>query len=234
MECSPRTALYSPEVSGGRASRETAPRILTAMSYPSLIFDPPPALVEKMSQVRFVVMDVDGTITSSGDSTAVAVAQTLGRLDKAGISWSFATGRSIAGLYATASAIFGKRLSRRPPPAICYNGAVTFVPGTPSTESDRRLRDLILSRRADPGSFPFILATSYWANVHFGLRQAILLDSLRYAMEAESEPIREVALAALMQAALLCASGPHFAQPLSRKAWSNTKLLLKSAPENRR
>ena len=65
-----------------------------------------------------------------------------------------------------------------------------------STESDRRLRDLILSRRADPGSFPFILATPYWANVHFGLRQAILLDSLRYAMEAESEPIREVALAA--------------------------------------
>jgi Cof subfamily protein (haloacid dehalogenase superfamily) len=105
------------------------------MSYASLIFDPTPDLVQKMSRVRFVVMDVDGTITSPNDSTAVNVSQTLGRLDRAGIKWSFATGRTIAGLHATASAIFGKHLNRRLPPAICYNGAVTFVPGTPSVLS---------------------------------------------------------------------------------------------------
>jgi hypothetical protein len=80
------------------------------MSLPlSLVFDPPPKLVEKMLRVRFVVMDVDGTITSATDRTALNVSQALGRLDYAGIRWSFATGRSIAGLYASA---FGEWLVR--------------------------------------------------------------------------------------------------------------------------
>jgi hydroxymethylpyrimidine pyrophosphatase-like HAD family hydrolase len=110
------------------------------MSYSSsLIFDPSPTLVEKMLRVRFVIMDVDGTITSADDKTAVNVAQLLGRLDKAGIRWSFATGRTIFGLYGTASAILGRRPNRLSPPAICYNGAVTFVPGTPSILSIRTL-----------------------------------------------------------------------------------------------
>lgn len=124
-----------------------------AMSHASLIFDPNPALVEKLLRIRFVVMDVDGTITSPSDMTALNVSQTLGRLDKADIKWSFATGRTIAGLQATASAIFGKQRSRRPPPAICYNGAVTFVPGTPSVLSIRALdlsdtmRILVMGRK---------------------------------------------------------------------------------------
>src|SRR5271157_4271196 len=53
------------------------------MSNASPIFDPDSALVEKMSRVRLVIMDVDGTITSSSDRTAMNVSQTLGRLDSA-------------------------------------------------------------------------------------------------------------------------------------------------------
>jgi hydroxymethylpyrimidine pyrophosphatase-like HAD family hydrolase len=105
----------------------------------SIVFDPPSHLVEKMLRVRFVVMDVDGTITSADDRTALNVSQVLGRLDHAGIRWSFATGRSIAGLYASAREILGTRPKRLLPPAICYNGAVIFVPGTPSIFSIRSL-----------------------------------------------------------------------------------------------
>ncbi|WP_216072695.1 hypothetical protein, partial [Acinetobacter baumannii] len=62
------------------------------------------------------------------------------------------------------------------------------------------------------------LATAYWANVHFGLRQCIVLDSIRYAIDGESDPsTRNVLLASLLQAALVCASGPHFAQPFKPK-----------------
>jgi hydroxymethylpyrimidine pyrophosphatase-like HAD family hydrolase len=64
----------------------------------SLLFDPSSILAEKLLNVNFVVMDVDGTITSPDDRAALAVSQILGRLNKANVRWSFATGRSIAGL----------------------------------------------------------------------------------------------------------------------------------------
>jgi hypothetical protein len=85
---------------------------------------------------------------------------------------------------------------------------------------------MIARRRTEPRAFPYVLATAYWANVHFGLRQSILLDSLRFAAEAESEPVRQIVLAALMQAALLCASGPHFAQPFTPKGLAQYKALV--------
>ncbi|MVT52577.1 hypothetical protein GPL17_19025 [Bradyrhizobium yuanmingense] len=88
------------------------------------------------------------------------------------------------------------------------------------------LRSLIGSRRGRPDSFPFILATAYWANVHFGLRQCVLLDSLRYAIDQESEPLRTLLLGLLLQAALLCASGPHFAQPFKPKGARQFKALV--------
>jgi hydroxymethylpyrimidine pyrophosphatase-like HAD family hydrolase len=138
------------------------------MSYTSLIFDPTPELAQKMSRVRFVVMDVDGTITSPNDSTAINVSQTLGRLDKADIKWSFATGRSIAGLHSTASAIFGRRLSRRLPPAICYNGAVTFVPGTPSVLSIRTMNVIDVLRTLALGKELGLSAILYSCISHLG------------------------------------------------------------------
>jgi adenine-specific DNA methylase len=94
------------------------------------------------------------------------------------------------------------------------------------SDEELALRQMIALRRSDKFSFPYVLATASWANVHFGLRQTILLDSLRYAVEAETGPVREILLAALMQAALLCASGPHFAQPFKPKALPQFKALI--------
>jgi adenine-specific DNA-methyltransferase len=94
------------------------------------------------------------------------------------------------------------------------------------SEPEHCLREMIVQRRAAPRTFPYVLATAYWANVHFGLRQTILLDSLRFAAEAENEPVREIVLAALMQAALLCASGPHFAQPFKPKGLAQYRALV--------
>ena len=89
-----------------------------------------------------------------------------------------------------------------------------------------RLRSMILARRSTPQAFPFVLATAYWANVHFGLRQCILLDSLRYSIESEPPALRNVLLAALLQAALTCSSGPHFAQPFKPKGPNQFKALI--------
>jgi adenine-specific DNA methylase len=88
------------------------------------------------------------------------------------------------------------------------------------------LRDLIGIRRGRPETFPFILATSYWANVHFGLRQCAVIDSVRYAIEQEAQPTKTILLGLLLQAALLCASGPHFAQPLKPKGPRQFKALI--------
>jgi adenine-specific DNA methylase len=98
----------------------------------------------------------------------------------------------------------------------------------PKSLSSARLnvRQLIAERRKDARAFPFALATSYWANVHFGLRQSVLLDSLRYALEDETEPLRTVLLAALIQAAVICASGPHFAQPFKPRGLEQFKALI--------
>jgi HAD superfamily hydrolase (TIGR01484 family) len=98
----------------------------------SLLFDPSPELVEKMLGINFVVMDVDGTISSADDRTAIAVSQILGRLNRASVRWSFATGRSIAGLYSTIADVMAAQRGKLVIPAICYNGAVVFVPGQPS------------------------------------------------------------------------------------------------------
>lgn len=105
----------------------------------SILFDPSSDLAEKMLRVNFVVMDVDGTITSSDDRTALAVSQILGRLNRANVRWSFATGRSIAGFYATVANVLAFQKGKMAVPAICYNGAVVFVPGEPSILSTKTI-----------------------------------------------------------------------------------------------
>jgi adenine-specific DNA-methyltransferase len=60
------------------------------------------------------------------------------------------------------------------------------------------------------------LATERYANVYFGVSQAIEADSLRQAIDAAyPSPGRErtLSLAALIIACTTCATGPHFAQP---------------------
>lgn len=60
------------------------------------------------------------------------------------------------------------------------------------------------------------LVTARYANVYFGIGQAIEIDAIRVAIESlpQDDPrLRDVCLAALVLAACTCNPGPHFAQP---------------------
>lgn len=74
--------------------------------------------------------------------------------------------------------------------------------------------------RRDPRRRPACLVTTYYANIYFGLRQAIALDSLRAAIDELGEHSardgrkRVHYLSALLHTASTCTSGTsHFAQP---------------------
>ena len=75
------------------------------------------------------------------------------------------------------------------------------------------------ARREDPLIRPACLVTAYWANVYFGLRQSLEIDSIRAAIQEISggpaEETRRVHyLSALLHAASISTSGTsHFAQP---------------------
>ncbi|MGE0707701.1 MAG: DNA adenine methylase [Planctomycetota bacterium] len=79
-------------------------------------------------------------------------------------------------------------------------------------------RAWVLARRASPRAFPYHLCTSYYPNVYLGLRQAIAVDSLRYAIDQLGGPGAELRrahyLAALLHAASVTTSATsHFCQP---------------------
>jgi adenine-specific DNA methylase len=58
------------------------------------------------------------------------------------------------------------------------------------------------------------LVTAYYRNIYFGVAQAVALDGLRRAIEAEPPPVRTTCLAALLYAASRATSATaHFAQP---------------------
>lgn len=72
---------------------------------------------------------------------------------------------------------------------------------------------------AGPG--PARLVTERYANVYFGVAQAVEIDSLRHAIEVvfQDKPVeRELCLVALVVACATCASGPHFAQPIQARS----------------
>jgi len=61
---------------------------------------------------------------------------------------------------------------------------------------------------------PFLLTSALFANAYFGVRQSLAIDSIRRAIAREpDEELAKTALGALLLAATVCASGPHFAQP---------------------
>lgn len=63
--------------------------------------------------------------------------------------------------------------------------------------------------------FPYCLITSYFAGAYFGVRQAVEIDSLRYAIDQAPLSNRHCYLAALIDAVSHCALAPgHFAQYL--------------------
>ncbi len=81
---------------------------------------------------------------------------------------------------------------------------------------------MLMERQKNSEATPAVMCTAYWAHVYFGLRQAIRIDSLRYAISQipHADPHRQrkqkLYLAALLHAVSVCTSGTsHFAQPRS-------------------
>lgn len=102
-------------------------------------------------------------------------------------------------------------------PTFCEAKA-TRATGTFRSAAGLFERDSILARRADPGLFPYHLCSSYYPNVYLGIRQAIDLDSLRYAIDQlrgrGAAAKRRHYLAALLHAASVTTSATsHFCQP---------------------
>jgi hypothetical protein len=75
--------------------------------------------------------------------------------------------------------------------------------------------ELVERAREDPSTTPHVLFTAYFANVFFGVRQCVEIDSLRAAIDRLDEPVRSWALAALIASVASVATtyGGHFAQP---------------------
>ncbi|WP_316235269.1 MULTISPECIES: DNA adenine methylase [unclassified Bradyrhizobium] len=74
----------------------------------------------------------------------------------------------------------------------------------------------VFSQEPPAANEPFRLVVGRYANHYFGLAQAAEIDSIRAAIDSlrnVTEAEREVCLAALLVAATVCTTGPHFAQP---------------------
>jgi adenine-specific DNA-methyltransferase len=75
---------------------------------------------------------------------------------------------------------------------------------------------LVATRSIDPRIYPFCLFTAYFANIYFGIRQCIEIDSLRYAIESLNDSeLQSWALGALTATLSRVGTtyGGHFAQP---------------------
>ena len=82
-------------------------------------------------------------------------------------------------------------------------------------------QELVTARQREPQLFPYCLFTCYFANLFFGVRQCVEIDSLRYAIDQlEDGRDREWALGALVAAVSDRSTnyGGHFAQPRFRTA----------------
>ncbi|MBC3832414.1 DNA adenine methylase [Undibacterium amnicola] len=85
-----------------------------------------------------------------------------------------------------------------------------------SFELNPYLSNELAIRRRHPLTAPATLFTRYYANLFFGVRQAVEIDSLRLAIESlNDENQKKWALGALICAVSACADnyGGHFAQP---------------------
>lgn len=99
---------------------------------------------------------------------------------------------------------------------------VDFLHGEATEERLEAYRQFCSNPVLAPGGAPALgsphqLVVARYANIYFGLTQAAQLDSLRAAIEAVTPGAgddRDLGLAALITAASVCSTGPHFAQPL--------------------
>ena len=111
----------------------------------------------------------------------------------------------------------------------CSKVPVPFEDPLPESQSEdpyaeirRRLPEILIDRRTSTDSLPAILCSAYWGQVYFGLRQSIMIDSIRQAireipLSASFGPEKKnLYLAALLHAVSVSTSGTsHFAQPRS-------------------
>lgn len=82
--------------------------------------------------------------------------------------------------------------------------------------------------KGSPQTFPYSLATQYFSNAYFGLRQAMQIDSIRYAIDCVAVSSRARLLCALSQAMSLCSASPgHFAQFFVPRDDANSALVVR-------
>lgn len=94
----------------------------------------------------------------------------------------------------------------------------------------------VAERQGDPKKVPYCLATAYFANVYVGLRQAVEIDSLRYAIDQIPDEVdRAWALGSLITtiSAVALTYAGHFAQPVLGKAEDITESRLPRIVERR-
>lgn len=101
-----------------------------------------------------------------------------------------------------------------------YKQYVTAFPNYPGggLESFWNSDEEVARRKCDVRLRPYCLFTTYFANVYFGLRQCLEIDSLRFAIDnIEDAKEREWAMGALIAAvsSLGTTYGGHFAQPVN-------------------
>jgi hypothetical protein len=84
----------------------------------------------------------------------------------------------------------------------------------PLLATNQRLSSIVQADQRLPRGGPMVLTLALFANAYFGVRQSLAIDSIRGAIAQEpDEELRNTWLAALLLAATVCGSGPHFAQP---------------------
>jgi adenine-specific DNA methylase len=94
----------------------------------------------------------------------------------------------------------------------------------------------VADRQLYPKQRPYCLATSYFANVYVGLRQAVEIDSLRYAIDQISDDVdRAWALGALITtvSSVALTYAGHFAQPVIGRPEDITEMRLPRIVEQR-
>jgi Cof subfamily protein (haloacid dehalogenase superfamily) len=85
---------------------------------------PEAGLAERLTRIRLVLMDIDGTLLTAGKESFRNVILQLRGLKQLGIGFSIATGRTIQGASIVARQLQG--IGSRMPPMITYNGGVVL------------------------------------------------------------------------------------------------------------
>lgn len=88
--------------------------------------------------------------------------------------------------------------------------------------------EAVRARRKDPRTGPYALASVYYPNVYFGVRQALQVDSLRAAIDGlRAKEKRDHYLAALLHAVSVATSATsHFCQPRGLTSAAEVKAVL--------